>query len=496
MDSVAQRVAWLRGSTANESATCGTCTPSFRSRPVSKLGDIIHSAPSYIAAPASAYPDSIESAPYSTFAVANAGRTPMIYVGANDGMMHAFVASTGREAMAYVPTPVYKNLSSLTAQSHSTSAGEPVAHHYQVDGSPTISDAFYGGSWHTLLAGALGAGGQGVYVLDVTDPSTFTQANASSIVRWEFTDSDDADLGYSFSQPLLVKTNNGRWSIIVGNGYNNSEDDGHASSSGHAVLFVLDAQNGTVTAKIDTGIGSASTPNGLSGPIAVDTTGDGVADVVYAGDLNGNLWKFDLSSSSAGAWNVAFSGTPLFTTPGQPITVRPDVTKFIQGGYLVAFGTGRYIDTSDGSTTGTQTFYGIRDNGASAVPGLSSLVHQSVVSSNGSGQRQQHLSPQHARRGSRDARRGARRGQRDRDRRVQREQARLVHQPAVVGRARRQRREHSRRPCRVQHAHSQHRSLRLRRHGLGDGARHHERQPQRQPDLRHQWRRVRCRPRT
>jgi Tfp pilus tip-associated adhesin PilY1 len=379
-----QRVQWLRGNAANESATCGGCTPSFRSRPTSKLGDIIHSAPSYVAGPAMAYPDTIESSAYSAFALATANRTPMIYVGANDGMLHAFIASNGREALAYVPTSVYRNLSALTAASLSSVPGEPVAHHYLVDGSPTIADAYYGGSWHTLLAGGLGAGGQGVYVLDVTDPSTFTQANAGSIVRWEFSDADDADMGYTFSQPLLVKTNNGRWSIIVGNGYNNSEDDGHLSSSGHAVLFVLDAETGAVRAKIDTGSGSVATPNGLSGPIAVDTTGDGIADVVYAGDLNGNLWKFDLTSSSAGAWNVAFGGVPLFSTPGQPITVRPDVTKFIQGGYLVTFGTGRYIDTSDTTTADVEAFYGIRDNG-SAVGGLSSLVQQSIVSSTATG---------------------------------------------------------------------------------------------------------------
>jgi type IV pilus assembly protein PilY1 len=308
----------------------------------------------------------------------------MIYVGSNDGMLHAFAASTGREALAYIPTPVYKNLSALTTQSLSAVAGEPVAHHYQVDGSPTISDVYYGGAWHTLLAGGLGAGGQGIYVLDVTDPSTFTQANAVNIVRWEFADTDDADMGYTFSQPLLVKTNNGRWSVIIGNGYNNSEDDGHQSSSGHAVLFVLDAETGAVSAKLDTGSGSPGTPNGLSGPIAVDTNGDGVADVVYAGDLNGNLWKFDLSASSTGAWHVAFSGMPLFSTPGQPITVRPDVTKFTQSGYLVTFGTGRYLDTSDTTSTAPQAFYGVRDMG-SAAGGVANLVQQSVVSSTATG---------------------------------------------------------------------------------------------------------------
>ncbi len=379
-----QRVQWLRGNSANEVGTCGGCTPSFRSRPTSKLSDIIHSAPTYVAAPGFGYPDSMEGSPYSAFATANVSRAATIYVGANDGMLHGFSATTGREVLAYVPTSVYKNLSALTTASLSATAGEPTAHHYQVDGSPTVADVYYGGAWHTLLAGSLGAGGQGIYALDVTDPSNFSEANASSIVRWEFSDADDADMGYTFAQPLLVKTNNGRWSVIVGNGYNNSEDDGQVSSSGHAVLFVLDAETGAVRAKIDTNIGSAGTPNGLSSPIAVDTTGDGIADVVYAGDLYGNLWKFDLSSSSAGAWNVAFGGTPLFSTSGQPITVRPDVTRFTQGGYLVAFGTGRYVDTSDGSTTDTQSFYGIRDSGTT-VSGLSSLVRQSIVSSSAIG---------------------------------------------------------------------------------------------------------------
>jgi len=144
------------------------------------------------------------------------------------------------------------------------------------------------------------------------------------------------------------------------------------------VLFVLDAETGALRAKIDTQAGTGADPDGLSGPIAVDTNGDGVADVVYAGDLAGNMWKFDLSSSDPTAWKVAFSGSPLFSTGGQPITTRPDVTPFPQGGYLVVFGTGRYIDPSDNTTASVQTFYGIRDNGA-AVSGLSGLVRQSIV---------------------------------------------------------------------------------------------------------------------
>ena len=373
-----QRVQWLRGNAANESGTCGTCTPSFRSRPTSKLGDIVHSAPNYVAAPDFGYADSMEAAAYSTFATAKAGRTPMIYVGANDGMLHAFNAKTGRETLAYVPSSVYKNLSLLSTQSFAADASAPPTHHYYVDGSPTIGDAFYQSSWHTLLAGALSAGGQGIYALDVTNPATFAESAAGSIVRWEFSDASDADMGSVFGQPLIVKTNNGRWSVIVGNGYNNTDADGSASSTGHAVLYVLDAETGAMTAKIDTNTGSTATPNGVSGAIAVDTNGDGIADFVYAGDLAGNLWKFDLTSSSAGAWHVAFGGTPLYSTGGQPITTRPDVTKFSQGGYLIVFGTGRYIDSSDNGTTGQQTFYGIRDQGA-PVGSINSLVKQNVV---------------------------------------------------------------------------------------------------------------------
>ena len=374
----AQRVQWIRGDSSNESGTCGTCTPSFRSRPTSKLGDIVHSAPTYVAVPNFGYPDSMEGAAYSAFAVTHANRTPTIYVGADDGMLHAFNAQTGAETLAYVPTPVYKNLSALTTQSLNSDPNAPPAHRYYVDGSPTIGDVFYNGAWHTLLAGALAAGGQGLYALDVTNPSVFAESAAGSIVRWEFTDASDADVGSIFGQPLIVKTNNGRWSIVVGNGYNNTDADGSASSTGHAVLYVIDAETGALTAKIDTGAGTTSTPDGLSGAIAVDTSGDGIADAVYAGDLAGNMWKFDLTSSTPSAWAVAFGGSPLFSTGGKPITTRPDVTRIAEGGYLVVFGTGRYIDSSDNNNTDPQTFYGIRDQGV-AVTSINSLVQQSVV---------------------------------------------------------------------------------------------------------------------
>jgi type IV pilus assembly protein PilY1 len=154
----AQRVKWIRGDASNEGGTCGTCTPSFRSRPTSKLGDIVHSAPTYVAAPAFGYADNMEASAYSAFAAANANRTPTIYVGANDGMLHGFNAKTGVETLAYVPTPVYRNLSALSTQNITANPGDPTAHHYYVDGSSTVGDVFYNAAWHTMLAGALGAG--------------------------------------------------------------------------------------------------------------------------------------------------------------------------------------------------------------------------------------------------------------------------------------------------------------------------------------------------
>lgn len=368
----ALRLQFLRGQRSNEQGNCPTCTPAFRSRPTSVLGDLIDSAPYYVAAPAYGYPDSMESVPYSSFVSTYANRSPVIYVGGNDGMLHAFAASDGHEAMAYVPASVYSGLTQLTAPTY--------VHRFYVDGSPTVGDAFYGSQWHTLLAAGLRAGGQGVYALDVTDPSSFSEGNAAAVVRWEFTDANDADLGYTFGQPLIVKTNNGRWSVIVASGYDSTQADAHTSTSGDAFLFVLDAQTGAVTAKIATGSGTVASPNGLSGAIAIDTDGSGTADVVYAGDLLGNLWKFDLSSTSPSAWKVAYGG-PLFTDPNhQPITSRPEVTMYPGGGYLVLFGTGRYIDVTDTTTTNVETFYGIRDNGA-AVSGTSTLVKQSVLGS-------------------------------------------------------------------------------------------------------------------
>ncbi len=385
------RVDFLRGGTGSGTSTA------FRSDRNGKLGDVIHSTPYYVGVPSAGYNDA-DMAGYLAFYTAQASRTPIIYSGANDGMMHGFNASTGEEVLAYIPQEVFPNLSRLTALGY----GSTVPHQYYVDGSPAVADAYINSNWKTVLAGGLNAGGQGVYALDITNPGSFSEANAANIVLWEFTDEDDADLGYTYFEPVknqltnqsaqIAKMANGKWAVIIGNGYNNSDADGHASATGHAYLYILYIEQGTDGVwtpttdyiKIDTGVGSTATPNGLATPTPIDKDGDGDIDTVYAGDLEGNLWKFDVSSSTPGNWGLALTASkPLFTAKDssnnpQPITSAPLVTTHPHGGFLVSFGTGKYIELADSSSTATQSVYGIWDEEAH-VNSRSSLQEQTVI---------------------------------------------------------------------------------------------------------------------
>ena len=362
-----QRLDYLRGNTARETRNCSACAaPLFRNRPATVLGDIIDSAPVYVGSGTGDFRDTIESSRYSSYASARAALTPSIYVGANDGMLHAINARTGAELFAYVPWAVRNRLSALSSNSY--------GHQYTVDGSPAVGDVYIGSQWRTLLVSGMNAGAPGVFALDISDPSKFNEANAASVVRWEFGETD-ADTGYIFGRPVLAKMRDGVWRAIIGNGYN--------SGNGVAVLLLLDLQTGAVT-RISTGSGSAATPNGLSGVATVSKNDDGIVDYAYAGDLYGNLWKFDLTAASPASWKVALGTAaaplPLFTAvSGQQFTARPDVAKFPKGGYLVTLGTGRYLDIGDNSAGTTQTLYGIWDNGSSAVL-LSDLQPQTVVS--------------------------------------------------------------------------------------------------------------------
>ncbi len=360
------RLKYLRGDDSNEGSK-------YRAR-LRKLGDIVHSAPFFVGVPPYSYPDTLESVTYSSFATANKTRTPMVYVGANDGMLHGFNADTGAEVFAYVPRPGYGNLSKLTSPAYS--------HRYFVDGDATVVDAFVNSAWMSVLAGSLGRGGQGIYALDVTDPTVLTEGNADNVVLWEFTDADDPDLGYTYGTPVTVKMANGKWAVVFANGYNNTEADGDASTTGHAVLyiaFIEGGQDGTWTLgadyiKLDTEMGDPTTPNGLATPAPVDVNGDEIIDYIYAGDQQGNMWKFLVNDPNPAAWRLAYGNDnkpqPLISAVDgngdpQPITNRPNVGLHPAGhpGYAVYFTTGKFLEIGDNTKTGqvTQSAYGIWD---------------------------------------------------------------------------------------------------------------------------------------
>jgi type IV pilus assembly protein PilY1 len=282
-------------------------------------------------------------------------------------MLHGFNALTGNEVLGYVPNEVFSNLNQLPSTAYS--------HLYFVDGSPNSSDVtFADTSWHTVLATTMGVGGKGIFVLDVTDPSQFTEANAASIVKFEFTDANNSDIGYIQGQPQIVKLNTGKWAAVFGNGYNNT-------GTGNAALFIVDIETGALIQEISTKTGSSTTPNGLSTPTLIDVDGNGTADFAYAGDLYGNVWKFDLTSTNPSNWKLAINGgKPLFAAQtGQQITEQPEVTASPYGGYMVIFGTGQYLQTTDISNTTTQTLYGIWDNNNTVTVPLKNLQQQTAT---------------------------------------------------------------------------------------------------------------------
>ncbi|MGV6853312.1 MAG: pilus assembly protein, partial [bacterium] len=294
-----ERLDYLRGDRTNEVANGGP----FRTR-TGLLGDVINSRAIYVAAPAESYRDAWPSgspeiaSPYADYKEAQLNRPGVVYIGANDGMMHAIDAATGSEKWAYVPNKMYKKLGQLSNVGY--------GHESFVDNTVHVGDAFVGGAWKTLLVGGYRLGGQGLYALDITDYAG-TEGNPGAKVLWEFTDESagGANLGYSYGQPQITRLlYNNKWVAVVGNGYNNSEADA-AVGNGHATLYILDLQTGAVIKELDTGAGSAARPNGLATPQLADYNGDGVTDAIFAGDLMGNMWRFDVSDpSSPGSWVV------------------------------------------------------------------------------------------------------------------------------------------------------------------------------------------------
>lgn len=366
---------YLRGDRSNERSSSSPANP-YRARN-SLLGDIINSDPHYVGPesygydlPGSGLGDTAKEA-YTTFRTGTKRTRPkVIYVGANDGMLHAINAANtqteggGAELFTYVPNAVFGQLPELAKPEY--------RHKYFVDGSPNSGDAYLGSAWKTILLGTLGAGGKAVFALDITDLSPSSPFQSSNVV-WEFT---DADLGHVMGRGFVARMNDGHWYAVFGNGYN--------SSAGKAALFLVPldrSQSALTVIKIEA---DADGGNGLSEPALVDTNGDRIIDRVYAGDLKGNVWRFDLSGDRS-AWSNEDRRLQLFQARSADSTAQPITSPLEIGpppagtsGYMVYFGTGKYLGNTDIGNLATQTIYGLLDDG-STIGGRSSLQAQSFI---------------------------------------------------------------------------------------------------------------------
>lgn len=325
--------AYIRGDRTGEGST-------YRKRD-SLLGDIVHSSPVY------------------------EKDTDTVYVGANDGMLHAFDAKTGIEQFAYVP-------GALSMAALKTLSDPSYSHRYFVDGELAVSSKAQTPGKH-ILVGLLGNGGKSVYALDVTDPATMGMTK----VLWEYS---DTELGNALGKPIVAKLNNGKTVVMFGNGYN--------SASEHAVLYILDIETGALIAKLDTGKGSSALPNGMATPVGWDDDNSGTVDSIYAGDLLGNVWKFDVSAKNPMSWDAAFKAAgkpaPFFIAKDsggktQPITgsmsMGLDPTTFNR---WLFFGTGRYLTTTDITNKDVQSWYGLIDDGTQ-ITARSELKQRRIV---------------------------------------------------------------------------------------------------------------------
>lgn len=413
------RINWVAGNRTDEGSL-------LRIRSTT-LGAIINSQPVYVSYPSSGYRDAFPksadgtTAPetaayaanpaksYSQYVADNKARKATVYVGGNDGMLHAFDATTatsgtdspGRERWAFVPSAVMSNLYQMSKKDNFQYAPT-------VDATPIYRDVYFSQGaasvqgWHTILVGGLRLGGRGVYALDITDPTATTAAGVASKVLWEFTsDSKDStgnavgtNLGFTYGTPNVGRLSNGRWVVLVPAGYFPSSNTSPpaASKNTYSSLFVLDAQTGAVLKEFKTPTsyaGQTITSYGLASPVLGDYNNDQIDDVAFAGDLVGNMWRFDLRDLSTGQVDLLFKPA---TNEAQPITVMPRLLPDPTSQYfMVVFGTGKFLGLEDRTTTGavTQSVYGIRDPGPTptGLPVLRASLLAQTLAEDASGAR-------------------------------------------------------------------------------------------------------------
>ncbi|MCQ2995917.1 PilC/PilY family type IV pilus protein [Pseudomonas syringae] len=338
----AQLIAWSQG----------TANTRLRTR-TRLLGDIINS-PLAIALPTDkTSADLTGNTSYATYLTTKAANMNLnLLVNANDGFFNVIDANTGARRYAYMPSTALTSLATIASPTYGSGV-----HKFTVDGQISVFDTLIGSTWSTVAYGGTGAGGKAFFAIslfvgstnavgalwEVKAPNSNTPANTFN------------NLGYTYAKPDVARMANGTGIVVVGNGY--------GSFSGTASLFVLNAETGALIREISIPAAYAAADNGLSS-VKLRVNAQNVVQAAYAGDLKGRMWKFDMSSAAASGWGVAFNNKPLFTAPGgaaQPITVQPMLLDHPTNGKIVYFGTGKFLEIADKTTTGQQAFYAIWD---------------------------------------------------------------------------------------------------------------------------------------
>ncbi|MEM8518553.1 type IV pilus assembly protein PilY1 [Janthinobacterium sp. CAN_S7] len=387
------RLAYLLGERTHEVGQPG----GFLRRRTGSLGAAPHGNLLYVGAPGLGMPGTA----YGLHRKALLQRRKMLYLGANDGLLHAFDARTGRELFAYLPQALL-HLAPAAASTH-YSAG-PL-----LDGAAATAQVQASGRWKTVLVSGMGGGAQGVFALDITDPARFAQDGA----LWEFTDRDDKLMGNVRAAPAFARINMGgkegalayRDFAIVASAYNNYVSDGKnttAPASAAAIfLLALDKAPGTpwvlgsnyFRLKVpvasggdgghDSGADAHANPNAdadadalpqaLGPPAAVVAGSDGALAHVYAGDLQGNIWRLDMAG--APPWKDGQGRKLVFVARDaqgrrQPVTQQLNVAYAPGGGYLLLFGTGKLVEAADTWPAAflPQSFYAVHDDLQAASP--------------------------------------------------------------------------------------------------------------------------------
>lgn len=348
-------VNYLRGQSTYEDLT-NSANPLYRERE-HVLGDIVNAVPVFVQKPQFNYEQ--YDTTYGSFKSTNATRGGNVFVAANDGMLHAFNSANGNERWAFVPSFVMPNMRELADSNYT--------HRYFVDGSPTVADVCSSPgtgtpsvcssatSWKTVLVAGLDKGGCGYYALDVTDP-----ANPKGL--WEFTHDQ---MGYSYGDPVITRRKDGKWVAIFTSGYNNVPGTcGKTTGDGGGYVFVVDAVTGALLDTISTSEGSATTPSNLGKLNAwVEIAELNTADVLYAGDMLGNVWRIDYDDNHAPSGKEAFKLATLQNAAGtaQPISVKPELA-YTNSSRVIMVGTGRMLSLTDLADTQTQSLYGLKDD--------------------------------------------------------------------------------------------------------------------------------------